>query len=108
MKPNSVIKHYISRTNATAYDITRSQDSIRAWAESVRECDLLRGILVKDISIISGTSKVVNHGLGRIPQGWLVVDLVSAGVPIVTRTSMTKTTITLDSTADATVSLWVF
>lgn len=33
------------------------------------------GKLVKDVSIGTSTSKDVHHGLGRLPQGWLAVNV---------------------------------
>lgn len=73
---------------------------------TVLECPLLNGNLVKDVSITAGTPVDVNHGLGRMPQGWFVVGIGSASS--VFATGVNKSVLTLDASADTTVNLWVF
>ena len=68
-------------------------------------CPLLNGTLVRADLLASGGVNV-NHGLGRVPQGWIVVDIgVSANV---WSTGSNKKVLTLNTSADASVSLWVF
>lgn len=67
---------------------------------------IFNGRLVKDISVSSSADTVINHGLGRIPNGYIIVKKL-ANCDLVFKSSNTLT-ITLRSSASTTLSLWVF
>jgi hypothetical protein len=67
---------------------------------------LVSGILLKNISLITG-SNVVNHKLGRNPQGWILID-IDASASIYRSGAFNDLTLTLVSDADCQVSLYVF
>lgn len=64
------------------------------------------GLLLKDIVIASG-SNVINHRLGRKMQGWVVVD-INSSAQIYRSAAFNDLTLTLTSSAAATISLYVF
>jgi hypothetical protein len=66
---------------------------------------IIDGILLEGLTITSGSS-TIEHKLGRIPRGYLVV--ASTAAVNVYNGSMTQYLIPLVSDADATISLWVF
>jgi hypothetical protein len=68
---------------------------------------ILQGVLLKDISLTMGIPKVVNHLLQRQPQGWLITDN-TASATVWRTAAFNILTLTLEASADTTVSLWVF
>lgn len=66
----------------------------------------LQAVLVKDQDLINGVT-VINHRLGRMPQGWRIVDIDGAA-QIYRSAEMTDLTLTLTSDAAVTVSLEIF
>lgn len=67
---------------------------------------LLNGRLVKDIAVLSTADTVIDHGLGRIPNGYIIVKKL-ANCDLVFKSSNTLT-ITLRASASTTLNLWVF
>ncbi len=63
-------------------------------------------ILLKDVNVLSG-SNVINHKLGRTPQGWVVVDQTSSAT-FYRSAIQTPLTLTLTASADSVISLLVF
>lgn len=65
-----------------------------------------KGLILTGITLESGDN-IINHKLGRVPQGWVVVDTTAAISPYRSQ-PLNATTLTLNVGATATVSLWVF
>jgi hypothetical protein len=61
---------------------------------------------LQNITLNNGTT-VINHGLGRIQQGWFLVDSNAAVTPY-RSAAFNALTLTLTSGAAATISLIVF
>lgn len=61
---------------------------------------------LKNITIKSG-SNVINHLLGKTPQGWLVIDQ-NAAITLYRSAPFNDLTLTLTSSGAATISLIVF
>lgn len=69
---------------------------------------LVQGQLLKGISLANGTT-VVNHLLGRQPQGWFLVSPQGAATVYQASSQPNPTlTLTLISNAAITTALWVF
>lgn len=67
---------------------------------------LVNGLLVDNITIKSGAN-VINHRLGRKPQGYIIAD-INAAVTLYRSQPFNNLTLTLTSNGNATISLWVF
>lgn len=65
-----------------------------------------QGILLENIALISGNT-VINHKLGVTPQGFIITDQ-NAAAQIYRSADFNKLTLTLNSNAPVTVSIWVF
>jgi hypothetical protein len=63
-------------------------------------------ILLTGISLNNGATQI-NHGLGRTPQGWVIVD-VNASASIYRSQPLNATTLTLTSNAVCVVNIEVF
>ena len=68
---------------------------------------ILNGHLIEDIEITSGTPYTLNHGLDSVIQGYIVVKR-NANATVWDSDDATRQTITLNSSANVTVDLWVF
>lgn len=66
----------------------------------------LQNVVLKSVELANGTT-VVNHKLGRLPQGWRIVDIDGAA-QIYRSQDFNTLTLTLTSDAAVTVSLEVF
>jgi hypothetical protein len=74
--------------------------------ETLKAVPLNGGTLLTKIVLIATTPKAIAHGLGRVPTGWTLTDNIANAV--IWRTAWTAQTITLESTANTTISVWVF
>jgi hypothetical protein len=95
--------------NAKDVEVDRLYQNIAKFASQFTNRPILDGVVIKDITLISGDT-TVNHGLGRTIQGWIVIDKSAAGdiyAAPAKQTSTTKTLI-LTSSAPLTASLYVF
>jgi len=80
------------------------------WASilnPVLSLPILGGNQIDSIVMTASTPKTINHLLQRLPQGWFLVDNM-ANANIWRTKSWTTTTITLESSADTTISIYVY
>ena len=68
--------------------------------------ELVRQRALVTASLLASGAVNVNHGLGRVPQGWIVVGIDAQAT--VWSSGSTNKTLTLLTSADAGVTLWVF
>ncbi len=79
------------------------------WAQEINPVisfPPVNGTLLSGVNVVSG-SNVINHKLGRTPQGWIITDISNAAT-IYRSAAFNSLTLTLTSNATATLSLWVF
>lgn len=62
--------------------------------------------ILKNVALTSGTN-IINHKLGQTPQGWFIVD-TNAAINLYRSKPFNDLTLTLVSSASATVNLAVF
>jgi hypothetical protein len=62
--------------------------------------------ILEDVSLVTGAN-TINHLLGRMMQGWLILDINGAAT-IYRSEPMNDITLTLTSSANVTVNLGVF
>ena len=67
---------------------------------------LTQGNFLQNVSITSGTN-VINHQLGRTQLGWYIVDQ-NAAATFYRSQPFNNLTLTLNSSANCVISLWVF
>jgi hypothetical protein len=68
---------------------------------------MINGLQIDNIILVANTPNVINHGLSRMPQGWFVVDNISSSV-IWRSASFNTKTISLESSANTTLSIWIY
>lgn len=80
------------------------------WASSLNPVlinPLVNGLLISGVSLKSSAPTVVNHTLGRQMQGWVLADQTADAV-VWRSAPLNNLTLTLSTSADTSVSLWVF
>jgi hypothetical protein len=87
-------------------DLTLLQTSWSAQLNPLLKDPLNNGLLLKSVPLASG-SNVINHRLGRMLQGWYVVD-INAAITIYRSAPKSALTLTLTASGTATVDLFVF
>lgn len=88
----------------------RAFEDLRHVMKPVMENEMTIGRFV-EVDLVSGTSKPVAHGLGRLPIGWYAVDLtVKDGDPFVSyaRAKWDRETIQFKANGVAKLKIWVF
>lgn len=80
------------------------------WAAEINPIlalPVLAGNQINSIVLTATTPKAINHLLQRMPQGWFVVDKNASAV-IWRSSPWTTTTLTLESSANVTINIWVY
>ena len=67
----------------------------------------MNGIRILQNVVLASGINIINHGLGRMQQGWVITDIQGAAT-IYRSAAFTSTTLTLVSSAGVTVNLGVF
>lgn len=65
-----------------------------------------QGVMLKEVELLTGTN-IINHRLGRRPQGWMLTD-ISAAATVYRSFPFNDLTLTLTSSAAAVVNIYVF
>lgn len=87
-------------------DFRLMQDRWASLLNPVLRNPMVNGILLEDVTLAIGDN-VINHRLGRTPQGWFLVDTDGA-TSIYRSAPFSFLTLTLNSSATANVKLWIF
>jgi hypothetical protein len=85
--------------------VTRALDALADRTETQGRAGLSDGALVS-VSLVAGAN-VVNHKLGRKPQGFIIVD-VDADTRIWRSGAVDASSIPISSSAACSAKLWVF
>ncbi|MGB1275470.1 MAG: hypothetical protein ACPG77_06940, partial [Nannocystaceae bacterium] len=86
--------------------LSRLQQSTEDSLRLVLGVALLDGVAVQAPSVVAAGT-VLEHGLGRVPVGWLVTDDTGGSRPF--RSAWDETTITLNAASSAwSGAIWVF
>lgn len=89
-------------------DARQVEDNVANAVGPVLRQPILGGVLVKSVALKAAGPTAVNHGLGRKYQGWWLVDnnadcRIWSGISV-----FPDKQLTLYTSGDTTVSLWVF
>lgn len=91
-------------------DLMRVQQNyIESLNDLFTSVTILDGIILKDIVLVSASTNKVAHKLGRVARGFLVVK--KSGVADIynsTVQSLPDSLLSLETSVNVTVSLWVF
>lgn len=68
---------------------------------------ILNGNQVNSVALVANKPLAINHLLQRLPLGWFLTDN-TANATIWRTVAFTALTITLEASADTTISFWIF
>lgn len=97
----------MQRLSFTEAVLTRLQQAVAKVLDRVSDVPFMDGKLLSGISILVGVNEI-NHGLGRIPQGWFVTRMGAAGYTELNEESRNSISIILSASATTTVDIWMF
>lgn len=89
----------------TLKELDQLQTRWKQVLDPISDNTLLKGRQVRDVALQTGVN-VIDHRLGRQPQGWLIIDLNANAT--VYRSGWSDLTITLTASGPCTVSLYIF
>jgi hypothetical protein len=92
-------------THSTDAELAKATSNLREWAKQFSDIPFLSGRLIEDIDVKTSQT-TVSHNLGRVPAGYIIVYKSSAGD--IWATSKDDTHLVLDTSANVTISIWVF
>ncbi len=88
-------------------ELNSIQENVEEVVAPLLKNPLLDGQILSNIELTTGSNSI-SHKLGRKLQGWIIVD-IDAVSDIYKETSLTPSlTLVLNSSADCTISLYVF
>jgi len=91
-------------------DLNRVQSNVDASLKTIETLPWMGGVIIDGVLLVSGVDNRVDHGLGRDPTGFIVLDK-QATCDIwrsTTSNSLASLTLLLRSSANVTIKLWVF
>lgn len=94
----------LKKINGQTYELQKTIEYQQEFTAQLLALVFLKGNLL-DITVTT-TATAFSHGLGVIPQGFLVFDKTANAD--IWRTSWDDKTITLDATATVSAKVWVF
>lgn len=91
-------------------NLERLQSSLKSVLDVVTDVQILDGTQLTNVSVKTGQSNFINHGLGRSPLGWIVTRKKSAADVWDAQDDNKSKDRTLDlrSDADVTLDIWIF
>lgn len=86
--------------------LDRVQDAVSNAYDEVASNPLINGTFLQEVQIEAGTPKLLAHKLLRKPFGYLIVK--KSANSTIWDSGLTQSTLTLNSSADVTVNIYVF
>lgn len=86
------------------------EQMITRWASQLNPIlanILIQGIPLLGITLIAATPRTLNHYLGRTQKGWVISDITTSATVFRSQPFNDKT-ITLTSSADTVIDLWIY
>lgn len=98
------------KTLNTIGPLARIQDNIVSVLDNITDKEILDGIRVTNVPLISGITNEINHGLGRIPLGWVIIrKRAQADIWDLQDSNVNKSrTLSLACSSDVIIDLWIF
>lgn len=86
-------------------ELNKVQQNLQNALNPILKSAIVAGLQIDNVALSTSPTDV-DHKLGRLPQGWLLVDRSSDAT--VWATAKNKSVLTLTASAATVVSLWVY
>lgn len=96
------------RIEVKTNEVKHLQDAIAKIFNQILKKQIIDGAFIENISIVTGTPYNLSHGLEINPRGWIVVKKNAESDIWQTDSDTPTSTMILNSSANVTISLWVF
>jgi hypothetical protein len=86
------------------------QQLISKWSSQLNPLlanPLLQGGQISNVVLVASTPQTINHLLGKMQTGWIITDQ-NAAAEVYRTQPFNDLTLTLEASANCTVSLWVY
>lgn len=93
------------RIVSSVFDLNRVQENVGDVFRQIGNCPFITGNYVPAQAIGTGATRVA-HGLGRVPQGWIVTNKTANSN--VWLASLDANYLSLQASANCNIDLWVF
>ena len=90
------------------YDMDVIQRNTKEFVQQLENNIILSGVLLKDITLTSASSTIIDHKLGREYQGYIITKLNANSVVYETTSTYPSKHLTLNCSANCTVSIYIF
>lgn len=98
----------VKKVSTQLADLNKVQENIQAAVDPIIMCPLVNGVLLVNIRVLTGQANMVPHKLGRRPRGWFVVSPKQDVRVWEEFSELPSSMLKLQSSANATINLWVF
>jgi hypothetical protein len=85
--------------------VNRFQDNVKDAIDPLLRLPIIDGLLLENIPLTAGSANQISHKLGRVPRMWILADQSTNAN--VWRTEWTNALLTLNTSANCRVNLWV-
>jgi len=92
---------------STSLPWTLAQPKLAASLNPILNLPILNGNQINNINLVANTPQSINHLLQRMMQGWFVVD-INADTAIRRTLPFNSLTLTLESTSNVQINIWVY
>lgn len=90
--------------------VMRLQENVDQQFTQITDREILSGLLLKNVDLLTGSVNIINHKLERKPNGWFIVR--KRGTADVwdeqDGNNKPELTLLLNSSANVNVDLWIF
>jgi hypothetical protein len=99
----------LKKIGAKDEELNQVQGNLDEWTKQL-ELPILDGQLVENISLTSGSTTAINHGLSRAIRGWFVVKQNASAIiwAVDANQTLPIRQLVLSTSANVTINLWVF
>ena len=89
-------------------DVELMQDSLERTLQPILTSDIIDGTILKNVFLATGAVNIIAHKLNRPLLGWIIISKSAVADIYQSETNKPNLFLNLNTTADVTVSLWVF
>jgi len=88
--------------------VAKFQQNVSEALVPLQRAQILDGLLLRNIELISGQSNIVPHKLGRALLGWQIAGINANATVWASESPLPSKNLLLNCSANCTISLWVF
>lgn len=96
----------LKKVSSDNREINQLQENVEQVTSPIISKQIVDGILIRDISLTTGSIDIISHKLARKPVGYIIVKRSANST--IWDTAMNTSSMELNCSANVTVSIWVF